>query len=130
MENTTDTKLPAIPPLPAPTGSASTDKICIMCGKPFTPTFNVTTWRGTTVACVKCSSDLLDADERAEMAVLNGYRPKTYGDAKATHAICRHGCIVPSDADDHTCSWTLLVSNGQAQAQPPTAMPERKKDDR
>jgi len=58
-----------------------------------------------------CPSDLLDMDERIEMAILNGYRPTTYGDIKATHAICRHGCIVPADADDHTCSWNLIVLN-------------------
>ena len=63
-----------------------------------------------------CASDLLDHDERIEMAALNGYRVKTYGDQKGTHAICKHGVIVPANADHHTCSWMLLVCNGPAPA--------------
>ena len=58
------------------------------------------------------------SEECAAMAARNGYRVATHGDLKATHAICRHGYIVPADADDHTCSWSLLVSNDQAEPQP------------
>lgn len=52
----------------------------------------------------------LDADERTELGILNGFRLKQYGDRTATHAICKHGEIVPADADSHTCSWTRLVA--------------------
>jgi hypothetical protein len=52
----------------------------------------------------------LDTQERAEIAEKRGYRLATCGDPKPTHGICRHGRIVSADADDHTCSWTLLVS--------------------
>lgn len=48
-----------------------------------------------------------------------GYRVQTFGDLVATHARCRHGVVVAAGADDHACSWTMLLANAQAEARQP-----------
>lgn len=50
----------------------------------------------------------LSVPYRIEMAEKAGYRVATYGD-RATHAICIHGVIADLSANDHMCSWILLV---------------------
>ena len=54
---------------------------------------------------------LLDDDERESIAAANGYKVMRYGDNNATHAICRHGRIIPVTDNSHTCGWIYLVSS-------------------
>lgn len=61
---------------------------------------------------------VLNSDERTETAN-NEYRVQTFGDLVATHARCRHGVIVAAGADDHACSWTMLLANAQAGSRQP-----------
>lgn len=64
---------------------------------------------------------LLDDDERESIAAANGYKVMRYGDNNATHAICRHGRIVPVTDDSHQCNWIYLVSsNGRAEMPRPS----------
>jgi len=60
------------------------------------------------------SKELLDDDERESIASKNGYRVMRYGDGIATHAICRHGRIVPVTDDSHTCGWIYLVPSNRS----------------
>lgn len=41
---------------------------------------------------------------------LPGFRLWLWGDCiPPTHAVCRHGVLVPATADSHACTWQLLV---------------------
>ena len=66
--------------------------------------------------------NFFDADERHKIAALNGFRLKTYGDERATHAMCRHGIIVAANAEHHTCLWTMLVSSKEKSETQPKGM--------
>jgi len=61
--------------------------------------------------------DWIDEEAMRQKAQDAGFRVATWGDRdKATHAVCRHGRIVPIDTDSHVCQWTPLVPNDCSEA--------------
>lgn len=56
--------------------------------------------------------DWIDEEKMRQKAQTAGFRVATWGDGEnATHAVCRHGHVVPIDTESHICLWQPLAQD-------------------